>query len=65
MDTASSLVFRHGRILAIALAALILCGLVLIILTFGAEVPGAGPEGLMPETRLSPFRWGHIDKGLA
>lgn len=57
MDTVSSLVFRHGRTLALPPAALVLSGLALILLAFVAPLLGDGTAGLTPELKLAPFRW--------
>ncbi len=65
MDIASSFVFRHGRIIQIAIAALFLAGLVLLLLAFCADVLGAGSVGSLPDTRSAPFRWRHVPMGLA
>lgn len=65
MDIASSFVFRHGRILEIAIAALFLSALGLLLLAFCAEVLGAGSVGSLPDTRSAPFRWRPAPMGLA
>lgn len=65
MEIASSLVYRHGRTLALLLATLVLSGLVLILLGFAAHLLGAGMAGLTPELRMAPFRWYPIMGDLA
>ncbi len=64
MDTASSLVFHHGRTLGLPFAALVLCGLVLILLAFAAQLLGGVTAGPSPELQLAPFRWHPIRGGL-
>jgi hypothetical protein len=64
MDIASSLVFRHAQILALALAVLALSGLVLILLAFAAQLLGGATAGHTPELQLAPFRWRPIKGGL-
>ncbi len=64
MDIASSLVFRHARTLALALAVLALSGLVLILLAFAAQLLGGVTAGPTPELELAPFRWRPIKGGL-
>ncbi|MEJ7752276.1 MAG: hypothetical protein WKF46_04950 [Candidatus Limnocylindrales bacterium] len=65
MDIASSLVFRHARILALPLAVLALSGLVLILLALAtAQLLGGATAGLTPELQLAPFRWGPIKGSL-
>ncbi len=64
MDTASSLVFRHGRYLVLPVVALLLAGVALILLASLAEFLGAGTGGTSPEDQLAPFRWGPIRAGL-
>lgn len=64
MDTASSLVFRHGRHLVLPLAALVLSGVALILLGFVADLLGAGTGAISPESQLAPFRWRPIPTGL-
>ncbi|CAN5778568.1 hypothetical protein BH24CHL8_BH24CHL8_05040 [soil metagenome] len=64
MDTASSLVSRHGRNLALPLAALVLAGVVLILLAFIAGSLDAGTGATSPENQLAPFRWGPISDKL-
>ncbi len=65
MDIASSFVVRHGRIIEIAIAALILSGLGLLLLAVCAEVLGAWTVGPLPDTRSAPFRWRPVPMGLA